>query len=312
MLRKLFFLTVLFLTAINCPAQLPPIFAETTRKIIDAKTIAEFPVNTFLENIAVNKKGDLFITSLEDGKIHRISNDGTKREFAKIDGKVAGLAFDKKENLIVSGWANGTTPGVFIISKKGRLESSTPISGAIFLNGVTWLKDNRFLIADSYKGTIWEFDTKTKTAKVWLENEMLARSNEKNPFPAVNGLKNFKNTLYATNTERQQILRIPVLANGSAGKPEIWLEKINGDDFAFDTNGNLFVTTHVYNSVLRIEPNGKTTVVAENGNIIGNTSLAFGSGKNKNTIFVVTNGGISFPPKEGVQTAKVVKIEIGK
>lgn len=298
--------------AINCPAQLPPIFAETIREIVPNKTIAEFPVNTFLENIAVNKKGDLFITSLEDGKIHRISSDGAKSEFAKINGKIAGLAFDKKENLIVSGWASGTIPSIFIVSKKGKLESSTPIAGAIFLNGVTLLKDNKFLIADSYKGTIWEFDAKTKTAKVWLENEMFARSNEKNPFPAVNGLKIFKNVLYATNTERQQILRIPIMSNGSAGKPEIWIEKINGDDFAFDLSGNLFVTTHVYNSVLKIMPNGKTTVIAENGNVIGDTSLAFGSGKNKNTLFVVTNGGISLPPKEGVQTAKVVKIEIGK
>lgn len=302
----------LFIGAVCGKAQLPSIFAETPKEIISARTIAEFPVNTFLENIAVNKKGDLFITSLEDGKIFRLSSDGAKSEFAKIDGKVAGLAFDKKENLIVSGWANGTTPSVFIISKQGKLESSTPIAGAIFLNGVTWLKGDKFLIADSYKGTIWEFDAKAKTAKVWLENTMLARSNEKNLFPAVNGLKIFKNTLYVTNTERQQILRIPVLSDGGAGKPEIWLEKINGDDFAFDSSGNLFVTTHVYNNVLKITPNGKTSVIAENSNVIGDTSLAFGSGKNKNTIFVVTNGGISFPPKEGVQTAKVVKIEVGK
>jgi sugar lactone lactonase YvrE len=312
MIRKLLFLAVLFLPVINCLAQLPPIFAETPREIIADKTIAEFPVNTFLENIAVNKKGDLFITSLEDGKIYRVSNAGAKSEFAKIDGKIAGLVFNKKENLIVSGWAGGTIPSVFIVSKQGKLESSTPVAGAIFLNGVTWLKGDKFLIADSYKGAIWEFDAKAKTSKVWLENEMFARSDEENAFPAVNGLKIFKNILYATNTERQQILRIPVLANGSAGKPEIWLKNINGDDFAFDGSGNLFLTTHVYNSVLKITPNGKTTVIAEDGNLIGDTSLVFGSGKNKNSIVVVTNGGISFPPKEGVQTAKVVKIEVGK
>lgn len=310
MIRKLLFLTVLCLSAINCPAQLPPIFAETTREIVADQTIAEFPVNTFLENIAVNKKGDLFITSLEDGKIHRISNDGAKSEFAKIDGKVAGLALDKKENLIVSGWAGGTTPSIFIVSKQGKLESSTPIAGAVFLNGVTWLKGDSFLIADSYKGAIWEFDAKAKTSKVWLEGEMFARSNEKNPFPAVNGLKIFKNTLYATNTERQQILRIPISTDGKAGKPEIWLEKINGDDFDFDENGNLFVTTHVYNNILKITPSGKTSIIAETDNLIGDTALAFGRGKNKNAIFVVTNGGVSLPPASGVQTAKIVRIEV--
>ncbi len=311
-MKSLVFLTILFLTAINGAAQLPQIFADTSREIIATDTIVEFPVNTFLENIAVDKKGNLFVTSLEEGKIYRVSSDGAKSEFAKISGKIAGLAFDKKENLIVSGWANGTTPSVFIISKKGKLESATAIDGAMFLNGITHLNGDIFLIADSYKGAIWAFDAKTKKYFVWLEDEKLARSDPQNTFPAVNGLKIFGKTLYATNTERRQILRIPLSAEGKAEKPEIWLEKINGDDFAFDEKGNLFVTTHVYNNVLKITPNGKTTIIAENGSVIGDTALAFGRGKNKNTIYVITNGGMSNPPKEGVQPSKIVKIEVKK
>jgi sugar lactone lactonase YvrE len=311
-MKNLLILIILLIATINCAAQLPPIYADTSRVIVANKTIAEFPVNTFLENIAVDKIGNLFITSLDEGKIYRVSSDGAKSEFVKIEGKIAGLAFDKKENLIISGWANGTTPSVFIVSKQGKIESTTAIDGAMFLNGVTHLNDDTFLIADSYKGVIWAFDAKTKKVSVWLADEKLARSNPQNTFPAVNGLKIFKNTLYATNTERQQILQIPISAENKAGTPEIWLEKINGDDFAFDSNGNLFVTTHVYNNVLKITPSGKTTIIAENGNVIGDTSLAFGRGKNKNAIYVVTNGGMSFPPKEGVQTAKVVRIETGK
>jgi hypothetical protein len=311
-MKVLFLITFLFIAVGKATAQLPDIFADTPKQIAKTETIAEFPVNTFLENIAVDKKGNLFVTSLEDGKIYKVSPVGKKTEFAQIKGKIAGLAFDKSENLIVTGWADGTTPSVFIVSKNGKLSSTTAIGGAMFLNGITPLKGDTFLIADSYKGAIWLFDAKAKSYQIWLADKMLLRGNEQNPIPAVNGLKIFKNTVYATNTQEQKILRIPILANGTASKPEVWLEKINGDDFVFDAAGNIFLTTHIYNNVLKIEPSGKATIIAESSDVIGDTALAFGKGKNKNTLFVVTNGGMSLPPKEGVQKAKIVKIEVTK
>ncbi len=299
-------------SALNAAAQLPPIFAETPKQILETQAIAEFPVNTFLENIAVDQKGNLFVTSYEEGKIYRVVPDGAKSEFAKITGKIAGIAFDQKGNLIVTGWADGKTPSVFRVAKNGQPETLAAIDGAMFLNGITLLSNNKFLIADSYKGAIWEFDATTKKYSIWLADEKLARSNPQNSFPGVNGLKIYNGTLYATNTERQILLKVPIDANGQPGKPVVWLEKINGDDFAVDAQGNLYLTTHVYNNVVRITPDGKTTIIAENGNVVGDTSLAFGRGKkDKNAIYVVTNGGMSLPPAGGVQTAKIVRIRLG-
>lgn len=292
-------------------AQLPPIFADTPKQIVAAKIIAEFPVNTFLENVAVDKKGDLFVNSYEDGKVFRVTPTGAKTEFAQIPGKVAGIAFDGKGNLIISGVTNEKKAAIFRVDKTGRVETLATIDEAIFLNGVTHLSGDKFLIADSYKGAIWEFDAKTRSSAIWLANESLARKDANNPTPAVNGLKIFGGNLYTTNTQNQQIFRIPILAGGKAGKPELFVEKINGDDFAFDASGNMFVTTHVYNNVVKIAPDGKMTIIAaENEFVTGDTSLVFGRGKNKNAIYVVTNGGMSFPPASGVQTAKIVRLEI--
>ena len=53
-----------------------------------------------------------------------------------------------------------------------------------------------------------------------------------------------------------------------------------------------------------------TVIAAESEFVTGDTALAFGRGKDKNAIFVVTNGGMSLPPAGGVQTAKIVRLEV--
>jgi len=292
---------------------LPPIFADAPTRLVPARTVAQFPVATFLENIAVDDQGNIFVTSLEEGKIYKVTPDGEKSVLAQLDGQVAGLAFDRKGDLLVTGWAGGDTPAVFRVSPAGEVETLATVDGAVFLNGIIHLAGDRFLIADSYRGAIWEFDESNKSYRVWVEDEALARSDAQNPFPGVNGLKVFGNALYATNTERQQLLRIPIEQGGSAGKPQVLCEGINGDDFAIDTTGTLYITTHVYNSVVRVTQDCDVTVLAGGDEgVTGSTALVFGRDEDDlQAVFVVTNGGMSLPPEGGVQPAKVVRLEVG-
>lgn len=170
--------TLLFL--IPCLAsraqQLPPIYDRTPKQIVAAKTIAEFPANTFLENIAVDAKGNLFINSHEEGRVYRLSPDGKRAEFAAIKGKVTGIALARDGNLLVNGWADGTTPTVWRITPQGAVEVVAQPQGAIFLNGMTKLRGDEYLIADSYKGVIWKLDARTKAVTLWLAHELLARA----------------------------------------------------------------------------------------------------------------------------------------
>jgi putative intracellular protease/amidase/sugar lactone lactonase YvrE len=293
--------------------QLPPIFANTPEAIVPATVVAEFPVNTFLENIAIASQGDIFVTSYEEGKIYRLTPSGDKSEFAKIDGTIAGIVVDREDNLLVASSIGSQTLAVFHINQNGTVETLVTLPDAIFLNGMTYLTGDRYLIADSYKGAIWEIDAHAKTARIWLQHERLARSNPNNPFPAVNGLKIYANTLYASNTQRQQLVRIPINSDYTAGTPELFLTNVNLDDFAFDVNGNLYGTTHVYNSAVKIAPDGQVTTIAkaEQG-MTGNTALAFGRTPSDITaIYVTTNGGISLPPETGVAPGLVVRLEVG-
>lgn len=297
-------------TALN--HQLPAIFDHTPEAITPAQTIAEFPVNTFLENIAIDAQGIIFVTSYEEGKIYRLTSSGEQREFAKIDGNVAGIAIDRAGDLLVAGSVS-KIPMIFRIDSTGNVEPLVTLPEAIFLNGMTHLKDDRYLIADSYKGAIWEVDVTAKTARVWIQDDRLARSDTSNPFPAVNGIKTYQNALFASNTQRQHLIRISFAENDAPETPEVFLTNVNLDDFAFDTRGNLYGTTHVYNSVIRISPEKQITTIAkaEQG-MTGSTALAFGRSKGDLTnLYVTTNGGMSLPPSTGVEPANVVRLEVG-
>jgi hypothetical protein len=285
---------------------------ETQVALVTAQTIAEFPVNTFLESIVV-ADSILFITSHYEGKVFRINADGVITTHATIAGKATGLSLTTDGELLLSGYDERETSVVWRIATDGTVELLVEIPEAQFLNGLTRLNQDCYLIADSYRGAIWELNVLAKTASIWLEHPDLARTSSDRTTPGVNGLKVYENFLYASNTEKQQIVRIPILADGLAGEPEIFLTELNIDDFAFDRDGNLYGTTHVFNSVVKINSDSRTvtTIAQLEQGMAGSTALAFGSDNNHTGVYVTTNGGMSFPPASGIEPAKVVRLEVG-
>jgi hypothetical protein len=297
----------------SSPSGLPPIFAETPIALVPACTVAEFPANTFLESIAIGPDNTLFVTSHLDGKIFRIDSSGEPSVHTTIAGKATGLTFTADGNLLLTAWNEQNISTVFTLSPQGDAAVLVTMPDAIFLNGLTPLKGDSYLIADSYRGVIWQLNAAEKTVRIWLEASALARSSTENEFPAVNGLKVFGNTLYASNTEKMQIVKIPIQPDGQPGEPEIFLQAVNLDDVAFDQEGNLYGTTHIYNSVVKITPDGSVTTIAQaEQGMTGSTALAFGQWEDDRTsIYVVTNGGMSFPPSIGLEPAKVVRLDVG-
>jgi hypothetical protein len=291
---------------------LPKIFAESVVNLVPSRQIVDFPVETFLESIAINTNGTIFITSHLEGKVFRLEKDGIPFVHASINGKATGLVLTTDGNLLLSGWDDQNIPTVYLVSSQGEVTVLVKIPDAMFLNGLTPLTENRYLAADSYRGVIWELNTVEKGYKVWLEHPYLARSSPDKEFPAVNGLKIYDNILYASNTEKMQLVKIPLQLDGQPGEPEIFLQPVNLDDFAFDRDGNLYGTTHIYNSVIKITPSGLITIIAQaEQGMTGSTALAFGQGEDDNTsIYVVTNGGMSFPPSTGLEPSKVVRLDV--
>ncbi len=295
--------------------EFPPLANTLPAQPFPSLSLAEFPVGTFLENIAVSEAGAIFVSSLEEGKVYQIDQAGQAQEFAAVE-KAAGLAFDASGTLFVGSSVGSTQPGIYR-AEQGSAELIVPMPEAVFLNGLTHLHGSRFLVADSYRSLIWEVDTERRSCRVWVEHPSLAHAADPfHPvpqFPGVNGLKIRNGALYASSTEQQKLIRIPLDENLSPGTPEIFMTNINLDDFAFDDRGNLYGTTHVYNSVVKITPERVVTVIAGLAEgLAGSTAVAFGrTDADKTTLYATTNGGMSAPPQSGVQSGRVVKIEAG-
>ena len=292
---------------------LPPIYADVLVELVSSQVITSFPVNTFLENLAISADGTLFVTNHEIGKIVRITPAGDSSVLASFDGKVTGIAIAPDGGLVVTGWNAENVSVISSVSLSGEIEQLATLPDAMFLNGITPLDAHQYVTADSYRGCIWKFDSATNQASLWLEHPLLARSNPEKPFPAANGIKRFGDTLYVSNTEKRLLLKIPVVTN-EPGEPSVFVEATNIDDFAFDTDGNLYAATHIYNSVLRITPAGATSVIAQTEQgVVGSTAVAFGRAPDDLTsLYVVTNGGMFLPLEGGVIPANVVRLEVGK
>jgi sugar lactone lactonase YvrE len=311
----------------NSPG-LPPIYVDTRVELAPAKILTSFPVNTFLENLAMPAAGyayapnnTIFVSNHEVGQIVRITPDGNQQIHATVEGKVSGLAFTSNGGLVTTGWNADSIPVVSLVASDGTVKTLLILPDAIFLNGITPLSNTQYLTADSYRGAIWLIDIAEPRASIWLEHPMLARSNSKSVIPAANGLKRFGDFLYVSNTEKMLLLRIPVDSANQPGEPEIFVEQTNIDDFAFDVEGNLYGATHIYNSVIRIAPDRSTTIIAQaEQGVTGSTAVAFGQEKGDvydgrscgTAIYVVTNGGMFLPPPTGVVPANVVRLEVGK
>lgn len=291
---------------------LPPIFDATPVALRPAATVAELPKNTFLENLVFNARGHAYLTSHEDGVIWRWQPGGKLTRFAQVPGKLAGIALGPRGDVIASGAGKDGRAVIYRISAAGRVDTALVLPEAIFLNGMAPLDRQRYLVADSYKGVIWLVDLAAKKAEVWLADALLARADDKNPIPAVNGLKPAGSRLVVSNTAKQLLIEVPIDAQGSAGTPRVLRDRINIDDFALDTDGTLYGATHIYNSVVRVAPDGRVEVIAGAAQgVAGSTAVAFGRAKgDKRHLYITTNGGMFLPPPTGVEPGRLVRISL--
>lgn len=285
--------------------------ANLSREPLPARRIATFAPMTFLENLDIGEDGTMLVTSMLDGRLWLIVPNGACRMLTQVAGRACSVAGTSDGGWLCFGSEISGSTRVFNVSHDGQASDLLDIPACIFPNGVQRLFGDRYLLADSATGTVWIVDRKQRTAAPWLQSDLLAPL-PGSPIPGVNGLKVFGGALFATNSSQATIVRVKISDGEPMEDPEIFVQDLGADDFAFDKMGAMYLTTHPFDSVVRLQPDGSRTIVAGLAEgVRGCTACRFGRSPGDETgLYVVSDGGL-FNPAAGIEPALVVRIETG-
>ena len=173
-------------------------------------------------------------------------------------------------------------------------------------NGIAFVRpgSDNLLVADSFKGLIWNVNIVDGTVGVTLNDSSTKGVEGNGPsFTGINGLKVFRGTLYWTNTGLNTIYKVPIDAFGNVvmgQTPTLLAFNLSCDDFTVDGNENLYVASP-QDMLIKINGKGEQEVLAgtrglNTSALVGPTAVRFGRlASDRWSLYVTTNGGLQAP-----------------
>lgn len=219
--------------------------------------------------------------------------DGSERVlFAPPKGSTAGVMAVAGDGTVYMAGTGGNR-GLWKISPDGQGRLLARLPRGSFPNGVTLGPDGQVWVADSSLGTIWRIDPVSgRTTRAFEGDVLRARRFVALP-PGANGLHFFHGDLYVTNSDAGRLLRFPLGTDGRLGTPAVVVRGVPADDFAIDARGVVYLTTHIYDTIVRVDPDGRRTVIADaRQHIVGATDCVLVPGPGgQQLLYAVTDGG---------------------
>ena len=304
-----------------------PVFALA---LGDVETVLELPVGERPEGIAFDRDGNLYFGNRIvvagggfDSELRKITPDGKKDRviatFARSPGSaLLGLVTDDDGDV----WAAvhlGDDHGVWRISANGKNKKRIDGSELInFPNALTFDARGNLYVTDSgpvlppVGGGIWRLAKGASRFELWSDDAALAPLPFDPigfPVPGANGIAFFPpDSLYVANTEKGQMFRIPILADGSAGPAEAvtsFFAVPTVDGIAMDVHGQIHAVLPGHTvlgspPLVRVDPATgavtRTSLVAFDGDFDIPLSLAFDTLPGERTNVYVTNGDLPVAP----------------
>lgn len=279
-----------------------------------AETVARFDAHAHEhpENVAFAPDGTVYVTLHAAATVWRHTPDGTAATLAlPITGQIPdrtranGLVVAADGTALIAVRSNNAAlSGVWRFAPDGVATKTADLPAGTGLNGMAADARGNLYVADDRLGAIWCVPLGGHAAAVWGTDLDLTPDPAGAPYPGApvygaNGIKVHDSAVYVSNPSRAALLRFPFRADGTAGtieKPYGKMRFENVDDFAFDTAGNVYVTTVVNNTVERITPDGRTAplLTAADG-LDQPTAVAFDT-RGDATHLYVTNAAFFTPP----------------
>lgn len=273
---------------------------------VRSRVVKTFDEGFWLEGIAAGKDGTLFLSgnrgldfSKSDyyrdarGELVAVNPDGSGYILLKMPmGLASGVPVVAPDSSIYL-TSHGDTSYIWHIATSGHASKLAKFPNGAWPNGLDWGPDGMLYSPDSFLGVVWRVNPTNGKVEVALRQPALLPR----PFlalaPGANGLHFKGRDLIVTVSDRTTILRYVMDDHGHLGPATTLASGIPGDDFAIGHDGSLFVTTHPYNTLVRVSPHGERTIIAkQEQHIVGATDAAFGrTAQDHNVLYVVTDGG---------------------
>jgi sugar lactone lactonase YvrE len=241
------------------------------------------------EGLAVDKRGDVFVSISPLGQIRKIARDGSESMLAAVvppgsgNGPL-GLAVDAPGNVYAAvATFDPATSGVYKIARDGTFARLPGTEEIEFPNGVTLDKEGNVYVTDTTLGAVWRVPAAGGLAELWFRSPLLegdGRIGFGVPLGA-NGIAFRHNEIVVGNTELERLVRIPIEPDGSSGSASVFVEDPDlfaVDGLAFDVHGNLWAAVIAQSTIVRVSPSGDidTIATAEEHGLDWASSIAFG------------------------------------
>jgi sugar lactone lactonase YvrE len=225
------------------------------------------------EGVAVDKRGDVFVSLAPLGEVRKIRRDGSESTLASIvpagAGRgVLGLAVDARGNVYAAASTSDPgTSGVYKIARDGSFARLPGTAAIVFPNGVTLDKRGNVYVTDTILGAVWRVPASGEPAELWFQSPLLVGNGSAGfGFPiGANGIAYRHNGVVVGNSEGARLVRIPIEPDGAAGTATVLAEGpalYGADGIAFDVHGNVWVAVIVQSMIVRVSPSGAIETVA--------------------------------------------------
>ena len=283
-----------------------PKAADLPFKPSPSRVIKTYDEGLWFEGIATGENGTLYLSgnrSLDfsrgdyyhdaQGELIARKSDGSERVFFKTPkGLTSGVPMVASDNSIYL-TSHGDTSYIWHIDPSGKALKLAQFTNGAWPNGIDIGPDGMLYSPDSSLGVIWRVNPKSGHVEVALRDLALRARPFISLAPGANGLHFNGRNLLVTVSDRTTVLHYSMDDQGHFSSATVITSGIPGDDFAIGPDGSLFITTHPYNTVVRVSPNGERKIIGKmEQHIIGATDAVFGkTAQDRNTLYVVTDGG---------------------
>lgn len=287
--RALFSVTALALSGLATPTFARHAPAEPAE--VEVVAFIDPATGGFPEGMVVARDGRVFLTAYFAGKVKSVTPTGAVADFVAIDDwNLRGATSDQRGNLYIAGGK-----GVWKVTPAGAVTLYADVPGHAFLNDLVFDHHGDLYVTDSFAYLVWKVD-QAGVATVWSADPLLQPAATFFPFPlGPNGLAFDESCheLTVANTCAGRLVRIPVKRDGSAGTGRTWVESeelIGADGVTPGPRGELYVAANIQNQIVRVARSGELDVLASGGLLSTPTAVAFGRGRDSDTLYICNNG----------------------